>query len=329
MHLLKSRFLGSLLLIFSTHLAAQTPVKLSGTIQNASAIIQFSSPYFTDYLELTADGRFEVNFMADEFPIPVEFLSANAKGRILSISPTLWLVASEHTLDLNANKKTMSYTLSPMSSYQTLSEQLEIAKGAQFEQLLKLNPTSPPALYILNQRKREFSIKELKAIMEVLPASVYLNDYYQSVAAYLQAKQLKSPKKGDVFQSFSARNEAGKTITIAPKHNNYRLIALLSPSCQYSLKSIETLNGIKEHYAGKLEIVGIWSASSSNDLRPEYKEQLESVSWSNYWDNYGYANYYFSAEHISPTFLLVDPNGVVLQRVETLATDKLKAFKLP
>lgn len=328
MHLLKSRFLGSLLLIFSTQLAAQTAVKLSGRIQNASAIIQFSSPYFTDYLELTADGRFEVNFMADEFPIPIEFLSANAKGRILSISPTLWLVASEHTLDLNADKKTMSYTLSSMSPEQNLSEQLEIAKGAQFQQLLKQNPTSPPALYILNQRKREFSIKELKAIMAVLPASVYLNDYYQSVAAYLQAKQLKSPKKGDVFQSFSARNEAGKTITIAPKHNNYRLIALLSPSCPYSLKSIETLNGINDHYAGKLEIIGIWSASGSLDLKPNDVEQLQKVNYTNYWDPFSYAENYFDTK-VSPTFLLVDPNGMLVERIEYLYPDKLKAFRLP
>lgn len=328
MHLLTSRILGILLFIFSTQLSAQTAVKLSGSIENVSAIIGFSTPYITDYLELTADGRFELNFTADEFPIPVHFFSANAKGRILSHSPTLWLVASEHTLALDAGKKTMRYTLSPMSPDQTLSERLELAQAAQFEQLVKENPTSPAPLYILDQRKEKFSINDLKAILGVLPTSVYSNNHYQAVAAYLQAKQLKSPKKGDVFQPFSARNEEGTSITIAPKHNNYRLIALLSPGCQFSLKSIEALNSINDHYAGKLEIIGIWSASGSQDLKPAYVEQLQKVNYTNYWDPFSYAENYFDTK-ISPTFLLVDPNGVVVERVEALYPDKLKAFRLP
>jgi len=329
MHLLKSRFLVSLLLIFSTQLAAQTAVKLSGRIQNASATLLFSSPYYSNYVEPTADGRFEVNFMAEEFPIPVEFYSMSAKGTVQSNSPTLWLVASEHTLDLDAAKKMMSYTLSPMSPDQTLSEQLELAEGAEFEKLLKENLTIPPALYMLNQRKEKISLTGLSTILAAFSKSVHSNDNYQSVSVYLQAKQLKSPKKGDAFQSFTAKDEQGKTVEIQPKNDNYRLLAFLSPSCQYSLKSIEVLNGVKDHYAGKLEIIGIWSAASSNDLRPKYKEQLESVSWSNYWDNYSYAEYYFSAEQVSPTFLLVNPNGVIVERVEALYPDKLKAFRLP
>lgn len=324
----KSHFLFGLCLLISVKLAAQTAVKLSGTIQNASAIIGFSSPYFSDYLELTADGRFEVSFMADEFPVPVDFFAANAKGRIVSHSPTLWLVASGHTVKLDAGKKTMHYTLSPLSPDQTLSEQLELAQAAQFEQLVKENPSSPTALYILNQRKEKFSIKNLKTIVAVLPASVYAKDDYQSAAAYLEAKQLKSPKKGDVFQNFSARNEAGETFTIAPKHNNYRLIALLSPGCQYSLKSIEALNSINDQYAGKLEIIGVWSASGSQDLKPAYVEQLQKVNYTNYWDPFSYAENYFDTK-ISPTFLLVDPNGVVVERIEALDPDKLKAFRLP
>ncbi len=329
MHLLTSRFLGILLFMFSTQLTAQTAVKLSGTIQNASAIIQFSSPYFSDYLTLTADGRFEVNFMADEFPVPVAFISASAKGRIQSISPTLWLVTSEHILDLNAAKKTMTYSLSPLSPDQQLSEKFETAKGAQFEQLLKKHSANRTSLYILYQRKREFSPAHLATLLTIIPEAVHTDEYYLALAAYVTAKQQKSPKKGDVFQTFTATDNAGNKVNISPKQENYRLLALLSPSCQYSLKSIEVLNSLNEHYAGKLEIVGIWSASGSSDLQTKYKEQIEKVSWSNYWDNNAYAEYYFNAEYISPTFLLVDRNGVIIERIEMLYPDKLKAFRLP
>lgn len=324
----KSLEVLSLALLFSVSSLAQTAVKLRGNIQNASTFTQFSSPYFNEYIEVTAEGKFEIDFIADEFPIPLEILFANAKGRVQSESRTIWLVAETNTLQLDAAKNPVTYALSPVSPDQVLSEQFETANKTQLEQLLRAHPASAPALYVLNKRKREFSPAQLQSILAGFPEEAQLKEYYLAVATYAAAKKLKSPKKGDVFQSFTAKDALGKTIEIQPKNENYRLLALLSPGCYHSLRSIELLNGLQAHYGGKIELVGIWSASGVSDLTLKHQDQLKNANWAIYWDAFDFASEYF-ATTTSPTFLLVNQEGKIVKVIDGLKTDQLKTLPLP
>jgi len=313
-----------LLGLHSVQVSAQIPVKINGQINTASELILFSSPYYSSFLELTTDGRFEVSLIADSFPVPVSILTTKASGRVRSTSPTLWLVASENQLTLTATKKTMSYTLAPLYLDQEVSEQLENARGHTFDKLLVDHATKLPALYMLHARKTEISPLKLATLFSAIPPVFQEGEYGQSITTYLAAKQFKSPKKGDKIESFAVltTNKVKKSIPV--EHNKTRLVALLSPSCFYSFLSIDLLAQIHDHASEKVEVIAIWSDADTQGWKPAKAEKVSQLDWM-LWDPYAYTSYYFD-DRISPTFLIVNQSGVVVNRLEGFGEKTIKTL---
>ncbi len=291
---------------------AQQTVVIKGKINNSDA----SEKIFLGFedvlkpLEPRADGAFELTAKVSSFPTFFYFSTISKKGKIISKSPLIWFESDSLFVELNWLDGTI--TMEGKLPYQGLSEKLEALKGKQQMEEARKHANAIPALYFANVLKEKIGIADLEAFLANVPDSLRALHYFKKIENYLLAQKIGPLKKGSVVQDFQLPDSTGNLISILQNSGKKQLVALVSTGCFHSLASLSMLQELANHNNRHYEITAIWDDGSKGIWLRARKEQKSKISWTNLWDEYGFATTYFGMQ-VSPSFYVIDETGVLVE----------------
>lgn len=260
-------------------------------------------------MEPQAGGAFELTANVPSFPAFFYFSTISKKGKITAKTPLIWFESDSLFVELNWLDGAIA--MERKLSYQDLSEKLEASQGKdQIVQVLQ-HFNSIPGLYFANQLKGKMAIAELEAFVAGIPAELREMGYLKEIENYVRAQKMGPLKKGSVVQDFQLPDSAGNRISILQNAGKKHLVALVSTGCYYSLASLSMLQELAESSEKQYEIITIWDDGSKDIWLNARKEQKSKISWTNLWDEYGFATNYLDMR-VSPSFYVINEAGILV-----------------
>lgn len=291
---------------------AQQPVFIRGQITNIKA----AEPIFLEFddvlkpLELQQNGAFALMANVPSFPASFSFATISKRGKITRKTPLIWFESD--SLFINLNWSDGAFEMEGKLPYQNLSEKLEALNGKeQIDQVLK-HAEAIPGLYFANAFKEKMAITDLETFLTAVPTELRDMGYVKEMENYLRAQKIGPLKKGSNVHDFQLPDSAGNRVSILQNSGRKQLVALVSTGCYHSLGSLGMLQQLAESNEKQYEIITIWDDGSKDIWLNARKEQKSKITWTNLWDEYGFATTYFGMQ-VSPSFYVIDENGILLE----------------
>jgi hypothetical protein len=297
----------ALCFFFYNHLHAEHLIRLKGKIIGNQQNLQILHDNIFTPIQVK-NGIFEINLKGKDLPINISLASIEGR-KVHYLSPKIWINKNEANLTFLTDEK--SYKMDHPYPLQEISEKIEMAKTSNQLQLIKKNSNTIPAMFFLNENKDQYSTDEISSIYDKISIDNQKNRWVQKVKAYIDAKQLKAPKKGKKFNSFSLKNIDGKLFEISNNSAKYQLICFTSYGCYFSKASIPTLQKLNDKYKSKIDFITIWK----NNDDSMWHDKKCNINWINLWDKNEFAYTYFDIKFF-PYFYLVNEKGEIVDTIK-------------
>jgi hypothetical protein len=309
-----NQLLKAALFVFATHpVTAQITVQVSGQIVDYATHgkIYLGNGELLMPLELSDEGLFTAEVNAQSLPSFVSFNTLSPKGKIERLLPRIWFESNRVAISVNLTERTFETQV--LQPDQEISEQIEQLSGKAQREFILNNPNHWPSLFFAHRLRNDFEVAEIKAFLKDMNDAFRNSYYYLRLENYVNAKRLPPLKKGKKVALFGLPDKDGNEVLVAPADGKTRLIALYSSGCSYSVASIDLLAQLHELKDGNLEIISIWEDSNRDTWLNAHSEQKEKITWTNIWDEYGFAATYLD-NRLSPSFYVVSAEGVLLDK---------------
>lgn len=165
----------------------------------------------------------------------------------------------------------------------------------------------------LGYRKNDIPTDTVKAIFERYPKELKESKYGNIIKVYLESgfKNI-----GDPYYDIEAFNQHDKEVQLSQlrEEGKHLLINYTSAYCGHCIRATDELKAVHQKYQNSLNLVSL-------SADPQKEDWLKSVErdgdlWPSLWDGEG--RYSENAIHYNfsgtPTFLLIDPQGIIVDR---------------
>ena len=195
-------------------------------------------------------------------------------------------------------------------------------------QYVKSHINTYPGIIYLGYLKNSLPKDTVRALYNKLSNEIRSSKYAKVIEIYLKDK---IPEIGDTYYDFKAIDRNNDTIVFSSLVGKYILLDFTSAYCGPCVKSAAELRLINRTYSDSLEIVSF--SGDANKVIWLKSLKRDSVSWISLWDGKGtYSETYikYGVQGL-PTFFLIDPNGIIIDKWsgygEGLLKKKLSRFK--
>ena len=270
---------------------AQKSINFSGKIKNfntAESIYLGLDGNVIMQLKLQANGTFSTNANIQQTPSFFYFAKISKKGKIEQQTPRIWF--DKDSMEVNIDWLDKSFQIPNTLLYQSISEKIETLEGNRQTEFLLSNPISIPILYFINRNKENISISDLEIFAQRVEKSYQNTFYFKSIASYISAKKRKPIRIGDKVEDFKLTDKDGNQVSVINANEKTKLITIFSSGCFYSISSISLLEQLKKVNDNKIEIISIWADETKDAWLNAYIDQNNKITWTNVWDEYGFAS---------------------------------------
>jgi peroxiredoxin len=200
---------------------------------------------------------------------------------------------------------------------------LKLAPGAkelalaetQAKMAVDLQPDSPVTHYalglaLLRQKKDEAAISELKWVESHLPDGA---DKQRVQALIADPRRAREP----VAPAFTALTSDGKQIMLADLKGKVVLIDFWDTSCSICRTTIPEIKELRRKYGTQLIVLSI----SSDEKKEDWSQFIakHDMNWLQSWDKGNKPSVQEAFDvHSSPTYVLLDGDGIVRERINDL-----------
>lgn len=291
--------------------SAQNTLTIHGNVKNKVHDLYFGDGSKLIMLDINEKGDFTITLNASGKFIPANFTSITPKYKLIQHTPTLW-IEKNCTIDLDLSTQPATYTVSHKILFQALSEKIEHANKKQKIKLIEENPNQIPALYFLDEQKSRYKTKQVEHIASLIHDSSMQTNYAQRIRAYCDAKQKEDIKKGKTIENFTLPDKENAPIELLENNQQISIVSFLSSGCGYCILSIKELAKLHNQYGSKGNFVSVFLDDSYETWQLYKAEEKSKITWTNLWDEMGYANTYFDI-NTYPTFYIIDANHRVIE----------------
>jgi peroxiredoxin len=288
---------------------AQKSINFSGKIKNfntADSIYLGLDGNAIMQLKLQANGTFSTNANIQQTPSFFYFAKISKKGKIEQQTPRIWF--DKDSMEVNIDWLDKSFQIPNILLYQSMSEKIETLKGDKQTEFILNNPINIPILYFVNENKDKISISNLEAFCQKVDEIYQSSIYFKELTNYISAKKRKPIKIGSIVEDFTLPNKDGNQVPVINANEKTKLITIFSSGCFYSISSISLLEQLKKVNDNKIEIISIWADETKDAWLNAYIDQKNKITWTNVWDEYGFASTYFNNTGW-PTFYVINAEG--------------------
>lgn len=178
---------------------------------------------------------------------------------------------------------------------------------------VRTNPNSVFALDQLRYLLHEFKKDELKAIYNNLSPELKKDRRAIAIMEYASAPDISVGKKVPGFTAIDEDDNSYNMYSLFKK-KKYTLLDFTTPHCGYCTLSIPVIKETEKKYRNKLQVVSV-CIDSNRDSWKKVNEK-EDLPWLRLITKEGrYSKPYMQYNiHGTPTFFLVDSNGILLHR---------------
>jgi hypothetical protein len=275
-------------------------------------------------LKLSTDGAFSLEADVRSIPAHFYFAKVSKQGRIENQTPLIWFESDSVEVRLDWPSK--EYSLQETVSFQTASENLESMPWEKQKEYIFGNPNSIPSLYFAETNKEKIGVTDLGTLLQNVNEHYRTTDYYKRIEYFVAAKKLANLEEGSKVENFFLPNKEGSQVSILGESGKPTLISLFSSGCTYSIASISMLEEISAANQGKIQLITIWDDSTKGTWLDTYQEYKSKISWTNLWDQYGFATTYLNRT-MWPTFYIVSAEGELLEIVKGYSKKTEKTLK--
>lgn len=305
---MKKLFLTLGLLFAFWDAQAQVAVNISGKIDNLNAAesiyIGIDGRLFP--LNPPADGTFSVDVNISQYPSFFYLAHITKGGKIEQKTPLIWFEGD--SVQISKDWSDQSYQMQGLLPFQANSEKIEALKGKDQFDFILANPINLPGLYFVEKQKENTDIADLERFTLLVKEEHRNSAYVKRIESYIAAKKLDNIKIGSKVEDFTLPDKDGNQVSVIQPNNKTTLIALFSSGCAYSVASIGILEKVADLNNDKIEIITIWDDSSQEIWLNTHKDEKEKISWTNLWDEFGFASTYLNRK-MWPTFYVINAEG--------------------
>lgn len=305
---MKKLFLTFILLIAFCQAQAQIAVNISGKIDNLNAAesiyLGIDGRLFP--LNPPADGTFSLDISISEIPSSFYLAHIPKSGKIEQKTPLIWFESD--SVQITKDWSDQSYQMQGLLPFQATSEKIEALEGKEQFEFILANTLEYPSLYFAEKQKENTDIADLERFTQLVKEEQRNSSYYKRIENYIAAKIRDEIKIGGKVEDFSLPSKDGKQVSVINSNNKTTLIALFSSGCAYSVASIGILEKVAAMNNGKIEMITIWEDSSQEIWLNTQKEEKEKITWTNLWDEFGFASTYLNRK-MWPTFYVINAEG--------------------
>jgi hypothetical protein len=122
-------------------------------------------------------------------------------------------------------------------------------------------------------------------------------------------------------------DKEGNSVSILKPTGKLKLITLFSSSCHWSIESITLIEDLNNLNNGKIEIITIWTDQNRATWLDYEKDKKAKISWTNLWDEYGFANAYLDSE-VSPSYYIINEKGDLIDKFQNSKSTEKKLKRL-
>ena len=323
---MKQLYLILMLCMFLFKLNAQSVVQISGQIKNAGpeAVIYLGLEEYLLPLQLTEDGSFSVEETIEHTPSFFHLANISKRGKIEPLTPHIWFENPQ--IEVVIDLADQSFQMENTMPFQSISEKIEALDGNQQLALILEHPNNLPSLYFADLNKEKFSGVDLESYYKSLDEAHKNTKYAKRIENHLSAINKPNLKKGMAVENFKLPNRNNAYVDVVNKNGKPQVLALFSSGCAYSIASINLLEQLAQLNNGKIEIVTIWNDKSKQTWLNSYKEEKSNITWTDLWDEYGFAGTYFNLSSW-PTFYVLNAKGELTQILKGYDKKTAKALK--
>lgn len=305
---MKKLFLTFILLIAFCQAQAQIAVNISGKIENLntteSIYLGIDGRLFP--LNPPADGTFSLDISISEIPSSFYLAHIPKSGKIEQKTPLIWFESD--SVQITKDWSDQSYQMQGLLPFQATSEKIEALEGKEQFEFILANTLEYPSLYFAEKQKENTDIADLERFTQLVKEEQRNSSYYKRIENYIAAKKRDEIKIGGKVEDFTLPDKEGNQVSVINSNNKTTLIALFSSGCAYSVASIGILEKVAAMNNGKIEMITIWEDSSQEIWLNTQKEEKEKITWTNLWDEYGFASTYLNRK-MWPTFYVINAEG--------------------
>lgn len=318
---MKLFFLSSLILLIS-HIAISQQVTLHFRVDGKLKNNEF-------YLMSLGGKNYQSTDLSNktiEFEIKdleqTSFLKLTNKGKILG-ETGFWLVPGEFTITGVA--ESFNLTINPINESQLLQNQITQAQNAESKiAIIEANLDNLVALANLNKISKNLDKETIEELLEKIPTSMHQNPAYLQLESDLRKRDYSLTTKGSTFTDFVLESKTGEIITLKDFKGKPTLVEFTFTGCAGCVKVLPELKEIYDQYQDQLNLVSIYSDKRKSDFEnnnPVYKKEL--VTWISLWDPTNFVSD-VNKVNIYPTFIILDSDGVVIDRFTGGLSGKVK-----
>lgn len=309
---------------------AQNVVNISGKILNPE---QSEGIYLRTQVlkrvKVLDDHTYSIELDVPVLPVKIAFSGIDRKtGKITDVTPDLWIESNHVQIDLDVSGKN-NYIITPKTAYQELSEEIEYAGRKERKILIAAHRNSFPALYFLYRDYYFGENKDLSFLEEIvagLSQDYKESQYGKRLNAFLQAKKSGPVKIGDTLAPVELPDAALRPTKLIERNGKTKIICYTATGCSYSASSLSFLAELATKTdSGNYEVITIWEDESYEIWQNDKPEMKRFINWTNVWDHYQFVRAYLEID-TTPTFFIVDQNGVLLKKMEGISARNKKAL---
>jgi hypothetical protein len=323
---MKNLFLTLALCLSIYQVQAQRVVNFSGQIKNTNPgeLIYLGLDEVRLPLKVMEDETFSIDVNIEQNPSFFYFANISKRGKVARQTPQIWFENDRIKIIIDWSDK--EFLMEDLMPYQSLSEKIEILSGKEQLELILKNHDDIPSLYFADKLKENFSSSDLEKYFNSLSNDSKNSVYAKRIESYLSAINRPSLKKGKTVENFKLPNEKDEHIDVISRNNKPQLIAMFSSGCAYSIASINLLAQLSKLNNNKIEIVTIWDDKTKDTWLNSSKEEKSKITWTNLWDEYGFAKTYLDRK-MWPTFYVLNEKGELTQILKGYDNKTAKELK--
>ena len=272
-----------------------------------------------------AKAQFKTEFTVEQLPTSVSFATISKKGKVTPLTTEIWIDDPDVRLEIDlANRQVTSdkpYT------QQVLADKLAKATGQEKINLIRQHADTYPAIYHLHQLviRNQVSVAELEKVFQSVPDDKKSYRYAKQIGGYLLGKQLPPLAVGKAVTPLVLQDRNRKPHTLGNPTKKHLLLMVASSGCQFCLMALPEVDRLRNAMGEQMEVVTVWTDPTYHIWQNAAKDVKRLVTWIDLWDETGVANTYFKAE-ATPSFYLIDRNGVVIAKTEGYRNGDLEKF---
>lgn len=258
----------------------------------------------------------ELRVMADKSDFPYYVETSGSKTD--SNSRKVWRLTPE--LDIERDSLRFYYHGLPEEEQQKHKETIlprmeELSKQIAEKTIDYIKNTNDTYASVINlgYYKDDMPTDSVRAIFERYTDELKESKYGNLIKVYLESgfKNI-----GDPYYDIEAINQRGKDVKLSQlrEEGKYLLINYTSAYCGHCIRATEELKAVHQKYQNSLNLVSL----SADPQKEDWQNSVErdGNQWPSLWDGEG--RYSKNAIHYNfsgtPTFLLIDPQGIIVDR---------------